>query len=44
MLHHGPGVGGMLPMAYALMAEAIPARHRGWLMVVIGDIAGAYII
>lgn len=41
----GLGVGGMLPMAYALMAEAIPARHRGWLMVVIGgDIAGAYVI
>ncbi len=41
----GLGVGGMLPIAYALMAEAIPARHRGWLMVVIGgDIAGAYII
>jgi putative MFS transporter len=41
----GLGVGGMLPISYALMAEAIPARHRGWLMVVIGgDIAGAYII
>lgn len=27
------------------MAESIPARHRGWLMVLIGgDIAGAYII
>lgn len=41
----GLGVGGMLPIAYALMAETIPARHRGWLMVLIGgDIAGAYII
>jgi len=41
----GLGVGGMLPITYALLAEAIPARHRGWLMVVIGgDIAGAYII
>jgi putative MFS transporter len=41
----GLGVGGMLPIAYALLAETIPARHRGWLMVVIGgDIAGAYII
>src|SRR5207245_11568931 len=41
----GLAVGGMLPITYALMAEAIPARHRGWLMVVIGgDIAGAYII
>jgi putative MFS transporter len=41
----GLGVGGMLPITYALLAETIPARHRGWLMVVIGgDIAGAYII
>jgi putative MFS transporter len=38
-------VGGMLPICYALLAEAIPARHRGWLMVLIGaDIAGGYII
>jgi putative MFS transporter len=41
----GLGVGGMLPITYALLAEVIPARHRGWLMVVIGgDIAGAYVI
>jgi putative MFS transporter len=41
----GLGVGGMLPIAYALMAEVIPARHRGWMMVLIGgDIAGAYIL
>jgi putative MFS transporter len=41
----GLGVGGMLPIAFALMAEIIPARHRGWLMVLIGgDVAGAYII
>ena len=41
----GLGVGGMLPIAYALLAETIPARHRGWLMVLVGaDIAGAYII
>ncbi len=41
----GLGAGGMLPITYALLAETIPARHRGWLMVVIGgDIAGAYII
>jgi putative MFS transporter len=41
----GMGVGGMLPIAYALLAETIPARHRGWLMVLIGaDIAGAYIL
>ena len=41
----GLGVGGMLPITFALMAEVIPARHRGWLMVLIGgDVAGAYII
>jgi putative MFS transporter len=41
----GWGVGGMLPIMFTLMAESIPARHRGWLMVLIGgDIAGAYII
>jgi putative MFS transporter len=41
----GLGVGGMLPIAYALLAETVPARHRGWLMVLIGaDIAGAYIL
>ncbi len=41
----GVGAGGMLPIAFTLMAETIPARHRGWLMVLIGgDIAGAYVI
>ncbi|MGH2699630.1 MAG: MFS transporter, partial [Actinomycetota bacterium] len=41
----GLGVGGMLPITFALMAETIPARHRGWLLVLIGgDVAGAYII
>ncbi len=41
----GLGVGGMLPITVALIAEAIPARQRGWLMVLIGgDVAGAYII
>jgi putative MFS transporter len=40
----GLGVGGLLPIAFALMSETIPARHRGWMMVLIGgDIAGAYI-
>jgi putative MFS transporter len=40
----GIGVGGMLPTTYTLIAETIPARHRGWLMVLIGgDIAAAYI-
>ncbi len=41
----GWGVGGMLPIMFTLMAESIPARHRGWMMVLIGgDIAGAYIL
>ena len=41
----GLGVGGMLPITFALLAETVPARHRGWLMVLIGgDVAGAYII
>ena len=41
----GLGAGGMLPITFALLAETIPARHRGWLMVLIGgDVAGAYII
>jgi MFS transporter, putative metabolite:H+ symporter len=41
----GLGVGGMLPIANALMADTIPSRHRGWLMVLIGGAgAGAYIV
>ena len=41
----GLGVGGMLPIVFALLAEVIPARHRGWLMVLVGgDVAGAYIV
>lgn len=41
----GIAVGGMLPICYALLAETIPARHRGWVMILVGaDIAGAYIL
>lgn len=41
----GLAVGGMLPICYTLLAETIPARHRGWLMILLGaDIAGAYIL
>ena len=30
---------------FTIMAETIPARHRGWLLVLIGgDVAGAYIV
>jgi len=41
----GLAVGGMLPICYSLLAETIPARHRSWLLILVGaDIAGAYII
>ncbi len=41
----GLGVGGMLPIIFSLVSETIPARHRGWVIVLIGgDVAGAYII
>lgn len=41
----GLGVGGMLPITFALLSETVPKKHRGWMMVLIGsDIAGAYII
>jgi len=41
----GLGVGGMLPIIFALVSETMPARHRGWIVVLIGgDVAGAYII
>jgi len=41
----GLGVGGMLPIIFSLVSETIPARHRGWIVVLIGgDVAGAYII
>jgi putative MFS transporter len=41
----GIGAGGMLPIAFTLISETIPARHRGWLIVLIGgDVAGAYVI
>jgi putative MFS transporter len=32
----GIGAGGMLPITFALLAETIPARHRSWIMVLIG--------
>ena len=32
----GGSAGGMLPVAYALLAEIMPTRHRGWSLVVIG--------
>jgi putative MFS transporter len=32
----GAAAGGMLPIAFTLMAETVPARHRGWLLVALG--------
>jgi putative MFS transporter len=32
----GIGAGGMLPITFALLAETIPARHRSWIMLLIG--------
>jgi len=34
----GAAAGGMLPIAFTLMAETVPARHRGWLLVALGGI------
>jgi len=36
----GLGAGGVLPVVYTLLAETMPARHRGWLSVVIGGVGG----
>lgn len=36
----GAAAGGMLPVAYALLAEIMPTRHRGWSLVLVGG-AGA---
>jgi len=34
----GAAAGGMLPVAYALLAEIMPTKHRGWCLVLIGGI------
>ncbi len=34
----GAAAGGMLPVAYALLAELMPTKHRGWCLVLIGGI------
>ncbi|MDP4508671.1 MFS transporter [Nonomuraea turcica] len=31
----GLGAGGMLPITFSLLAETIPPRHKGWVMVLI---------
>lgn len=42
----GLGAGGMLPVAYALLAEIMPTRHRGWVLVLVGGIGtiGGYFV
>jgi MFS transporter, putative metabolite:H+ symporter len=34
----GAAAGGLLPVAYALLAEIMPTRHRGWSLVMVGGI------
>ena len=34
----GLGAGGMLPVTYALLAETMPSRHRGWALVLVGGL------
>jgi putative MFS transporter len=34
----GAAAGGMLPIAYALLAEIMPTKHRGWSLVLVGGI------
>ena len=37
----GAGAGGMLPVTYALLAETMPSRHRGWALVLVGGLGAA---
>ena len=34
----GASAGGLLPITFTLLAEMIPTRHRGWLLVVMGGV------
>ena len=41
----GVAVGGLFPICYALLSEVIPARHRSWIMALIGaNIVLGYIV
>jgi putative MFS transporter len=42
----GAAAGGMLPVAYALLAEIMPTRHRGWSLVLVGGLGtiGGYFV
>ena len=41
----GAAAGGMLPVTYALLAETMPTKHRGWALVLVGGLgsAGGYV-
>ena len=41
----GAAAGGMLPVAYALLAETMPSRERGWVLVLVGGLGavGGYL-
>src|ERR1700734_991420 len=41
----GLSAGGLLPIVFALLAEMSPAKHRGWMLVLMGGIgsAGGYL-
>ena len=34
----GAAAGGLLPVTYALLAEMMPSRHRGWSLVLVGGL------
>jgi putative MFS transporter len=42
----GAAAGGMLPVTYALLAETMPSRHRGWVLVLVGGLGsvGGYLV
>lgn len=41
----GAAAGGLLPVVYALLAETMPSRHRGWALVLVGGLGavGGYL-
>jgi MFS transporter, putative metabolite:H+ symporter len=41
----GAAAGGMLPVTYALLAETMPSKHRGWSLVLVGGLGavGGYV-
>lgn len=42
----GASAGGLLPITFTLMAETVPALHRGWLLVALGGLgtSGGYLL